>query len=959
MTTDVINFVTDGSSTVRMRWREPYVTEGINRKFLGSVPRGIYRGFRLTTDAAAMTAKVLSDSTDSDHLAVYESTSGYSTTVRRTGGDFTVSLAAYPSTVVYLAIYTVYSTATTTASVLRIYTEAEYLVAGEKPDLVVLGRVSVPAAGVIADTSITTVDRVEPWREVAPGAVNWVPLVRGGRMDCNPVGVLDTIIPVLTPNTLQLNGANWSFIPGSGASNPGTAVVYIQDSDVPLIGYRGLKIAVSMAGAFSFTGGLFKLDGVVRAFPGDRIRVEFWYKVHTTAASLSFGLSALGGATLADPPVLVALKGSDPIVDTVAAGWKKVVLSLELTGTARQFHKIGFELLAATWNTVGAADLLSISGFQVFVESDIDEAFGKYFGDSPNLSVAKFKNRASDTVNGWLSTESDNELWLYSETTAQELVLKGTQHPRSSFLVPLKFDWSGQISAGSALGTLPVKSRFRANLDSTQPWNLLFESVPSTANTGAFRFYQGHNVFQWLWGAYYDPGLAGYSRDTALSLHKVVRLTYTGQLANPLVSFQVPMSTATEPLAEGEFGSAAQWSGDGNFVTANPLQSPGLFQVNSFVKLEAPVSTYDLETSGFGALPDYIAPKSWFDSQMIVPGVANLVLNSNFHMKRRDVGQFAPYSSLRVFSLDRWSGYFNSGVPSGVNFGYTPTLDRKLYIEKANALATGDLHFTQELDRDLVRQLAVSPGTYTVTCKIGLYSGVAANFLTGGNVTLQVLTGTSTAEEALLGPANYASGTTTLVSSTIIPIGAEAVVSATFVIADTSITKMAVRLVIPFSGAGLGSISISYINITRGNRPCNRIQLAYGTLHAERSVCDRYWQSSRGWPESDPLSNSIEGQTRIVVPGGVTIPNASQAAFGSVPLRTTMRRNPVVYQHTGIPGDSFLVNRYTSAFLPIATFSAYVDATPQLFIIKAVGSFSTDAAGELWLIAGWGADAEI
>jgi len=956
MTTDVINFVTDGSSTVRMRWREPYVTEGINRKFLGSVPRGIYRGFRLTTDAAAMTVKVLSDSTDSDHLAVYESTSGYSTTVRRTGGDFTVSLAAYPSTVVYLAIYTVYSTATTTASVLRIYTEAEYLVAGEKPDLVVLGRVSVPAAGVIADTSITTVDRVEPWREVAPGAVNWVPLVRGGRMDCNPVGVLDTIIPVLTPNTLQLNGANWSFIPGSGASNPDTAVVYIQDSDVPLTGYRGLKIAVSMAGAFSFTGGLFKLDGVVRAFPGDRIRVEFWYKVHTTAASLSFGLSALGGATLADPPVLVAIKGSDPIVDTVAAGWKKAVLSLELTGTARQFHKIGFELLAATWNTVGAADLLSISGFQVFVESDIDEAFGKYFGDSPNLSVAKFKNRASDTVNGWLSTDSDNELWLYSESTAQELVLKAGQLPNSSTFIVTKLDWTGQVAAGSSLSSLPSKARFRAQWDTTQPWSLLLEGFSTTVGSGNLRFYHGLNQFQWIFGGYYDTGLGGYFKDSTLSLDKIVRIVYDQTGGQPTLKLQMPTSVATEPLSEGEFDSLLQWQGTGNFVTPNPATpAPGKFTSKSFVEFAAPISTYDFETVGMGALPNVVVPKSWYDSQMVVPGVANLVMNSNFSLRRSDPGMLVyGYDAVRIFALERWSGYLDVAFgPPDVLYGYTGVGFNEFYIQR-NSLNLKTLYFCQEIDRDLVRVLSLSPGTYTLTCKIGLLTGVAADFLNGGSVTLEVLTGTSTSEEALVGPASYASGVTTVVSSTVIPIGATTVITSSFTINNQSLTKMAVRLVVPFLGPSDGSIVIPYINITRGSAPCNRVQLAYGSL--ERAACAKYWQSSKGFP--DVYAGYISGQSRITMLGGVTIPNGTQAPFAHVPFRETLRKFPTMGAF-GDPLTSIVVDRFNNTLTSLGSFLSTADTTTQYFALKAYGTtFITNSGGELWVLD-WEADAEI
>ena len=136
---------------IKMRWREPYVTEGPNKKLAGVVPRGIYRGFSLGFHGSNMLVRVSVDPDKGDHVAVYETDTGmttrYSMRVELTGGDFTLDLTPWPSQLVYIAIYAEYSTLGTTAASLRVYTEAEYAGAAEKDELVILGTVQVPALG--------------------------------------------------------------------------------------------------------------------------------------------------------------------------------------------------------------------------------------------------------------------------------------------------------------------------------------------------------------------------------------------------------------------------------------------------------------------------------------------------------------------------------------------------------------------------------------------------------------------------------------------------------------------------------------------------------------------------------------------------------------------------------------------------------------------------------------------
>lgn len=172
----VTDFYTFLDNEIRMRWREPYVTEGLNRKFEGVVPRGIWRGWHLQADSViSMQVKLIADAAKGDHVAVYNTTSGnYQLRVEKSG-DVNIPVSAYAGTTIYIAIYATYSTLVTTAAVLRIYPEADYLAAPEKDELIVLGKVDVPASGIIPDGDVNPT-ATRAWEEQSSGILEWNPL---------------------------------------------------------------------------------------------------------------------------------------------------------------------------------------------------------------------------------------------------------------------------------------------------------------------------------------------------------------------------------------------------------------------------------------------------------------------------------------------------------------------------------------------------------------------------------------------------------------------------------------------------------------------------------------------------------------------------------------------------------------------------------------------------------------
>ena len=178
MPTDVVTFA---ASETAMRFREPYTTDGLNRKFFGVVPPGVYRGFRLEVDAGLgdRTVNVAADPETNDHLAVVATSTGYGLTLRKTGGDFLIDLSSYSSTTVIIALYSSYAVGATTSSVIRVFTQAEFtaLSSAARDEIVAIGTVVVPVSGTIAATSISGANRDMTWMRTSPEADAWTPMV--------------------------------------------------------------------------------------------------------------------------------------------------------------------------------------------------------------------------------------------------------------------------------------------------------------------------------------------------------------------------------------------------------------------------------------------------------------------------------------------------------------------------------------------------------------------------------------------------------------------------------------------------------------------------------------------------------------------------------------------------------------------------------------------------------------
>lgn len=167
---------------IKMRWMEPYVSSGLNRKTFKTLPRGIYSGFVVRPGPGSAEVTVKHDDPEGFgevsgfsegsfdpassgwSVAVHASLQGYATTVAiltAVGGanDFTFDLDPYRNQTVFLALDVQYEIGFGSTAQIKVVEAADLDL---DPTLINLARIDVPLVGDIADANIIKDDAVYP-----------------------------------------------------------------------------------------------------------------------------------------------------------------------------------------------------------------------------------------------------------------------------------------------------------------------------------------------------------------------------------------------------------------------------------------------------------------------------------------------------------------------------------------------------------------------------------------------------------------------------------------------------------------------------------------------------------------------------------------------------------------------------------------------------------------------------
>lgn len=172
--TIIASLETNPSARITLRWQEPYLTEGSNKRLGGVLPAGTYRGFRLGTSVTNGHATLVADATYGDHVAQFVQSDGTGLTIRITGGSIDMDLTSEAGNDVVLVLFASFVIGTTTHADIRAYTFAEFAALGTSVTqyLVVLGCVHVPPTGPVSISYGLAGVLTSPFTSVGPaGAV--------------------------------------------------------------------------------------------------------------------------------------------------------------------------------------------------------------------------------------------------------------------------------------------------------------------------------------------------------------------------------------------------------------------------------------------------------------------------------------------------------------------------------------------------------------------------------------------------------------------------------------------------------------------------------------------------------------------------------------------------------------------------------------------------------------------
>jgi len=400
---------------VKINYREPLTTAPLNQKLAGVLPSGVYRGFKLGLPLAAEVITVIADVEVGDQLAVIETITGFSLTVKLVG-NFTISLTPFIGSTVIIALFGSYVVGPPTTVELRAYdllTEYNLLTAAQQGELVVLGTVVV-TAGIIPIAQITSDHRDGSWQRTPAESIAWAPVLRnpsfewGRHLDTSPRAAFFWETTVSGVGTWQLQSGFFSSFSGNNA----------------------MALITSAPGLTSATLKQFIFVPVV---DGQRLRMRLYFELRNPLlvdGTRNVELVFLNNTGAALPAVTVLL----PFVPFVA-GYQKLEQWITPPVGAVYLAFINVRIGAINFNTF--SDALWIDDVQIWVETL--SALAPYAQDQRQLAAGVF----GDVIIG------DSTLPAGHATTALELRFDSTSPAGEGKLIADRRD---QLPGGVAIG---------------------------------------------------------------------------------------------------------------------------------------------------------------------------------------------------------------------------------------------------------------------------------------------------------------------------------------------------------------------------------------------------------------------------------------------------------------------------------------------------------------------------
>lgn len=280
------------NSNLKIRFREPYLSQGLNQKFFQVVTAGVYEGFDPVPSATPLTLQ-LNPGVDG-HIAVVKSATDTLKEVSvHLTGTLNVSLVSYASLSVAVTLEVDYSFPAETTGFIRVYDLSTETVPSTA---CVLARVDVPAAGVIPAANIELTGRTFPWAQTDRNARGFISIAKNGSFE------LVQGVPVSNqpPPYWNVNAAVGSFLPvvsagpsgfgnyvtgvASAGATPQTSTLF-QRYSVPINGNNRVRLRASVYPVAAPTSGFPYLRAYITNPRTGSFITEVILKLDGTAAT--------------------------------------------------------------------------------------------------------------------------------------------------------------------------------------------------------------------------------------------------------------------------------------------------------------------------------------------------------------------------------------------------------------------------------------------------------------------------------------------------------------------------------------------------------------------------------------------------------------------------------------------------------------------------------------------------
>jgi hypothetical protein len=433
-----------------MKWKEQYVSEGLNRKVAPTQPAGIYQGLRMIENIGSPRQVELSPDPDTGyHMAVYQSTTGYSLTYWDLAGTAIIldlSDGDLDSTDVVIGIEMDYTIGVDTVAEWKAFPVADWnaLPLARKNEIIVLGTVAVPAPSTNITTAMISFERTTmAWRNISKGAIAWSQLLRNGDFE----------------QASSDNAWYWAMATQAGS---GTGTVLTTTTD-PSRNNRALTLATLTTGSVTYQA---DQNIGVPVTPGQLGMIRFQKKNLITSDAGTLNLSLL----FADDIGMVAGGFATTIDTSVIDGSYEEVLSL-FEVPAGSYTLVSISLFGTMTYSTAPVDVLYIDDIGVWIETE-GERNDLQHGVSGNLEVmGRLSMRDPAATYGVSSLAMD-----YSSNR-----LTVDDHASSGLV---EVDINGTLRAGANTIDTAVKADVArvtapASVAGGVEYTLMWESIPS------------------------------------------------------------------------------------------------------------------------------------------------------------------------------------------------------------------------------------------------------------------------------------------------------------------------------------------------------------------------------------------------------------------------------------------------------------------------------------------------